>query len=173
LTRDNRDRDPAVPLSSRFRTIQICPKDLPAASWQAERAEDRDRAGLRLLVVMTGALAHIGEGSRMFNVRRREFITLIGGAAAAWPLTAHAQQPATPLIGFLSSGLQQSDAVRLAAFWGGLNETGYLDGRNVESVYRWADDQYDRLPALAVELISAPSALNSFARSYPMSAVRA
>jgi putative ABC transport system substrate-binding protein len=85
-------------------------------------------------------------------MRRREFITLIGSVAVV-PLAARAQQSAMPVIGFLSAGSPQSDTLRLAAFQRGLNETGYLDGRNVESEYRWADDQYDRLPALAAELL--------------------
>jgi putative ABC transport system substrate-binding protein len=91
-------------------------------------------------------------------MRRRKFISLLG-SAVAWPLAARAQQPVMPVVGFLSSGSQQSDAVRLAAFWRGLNETGHLDGRNVESVYRWADDQYDRLPALAAELLGRQPAV--------------
>jgi putative tryptophan/tyrosine transport system substrate-binding protein len=96
-------------------------------------------------------------------MRRREFMLALGGAAAPsllWPLAARAQQSGPmPVIGFLSSGSQQSDAERLAAFWGGLNETGHFDGRNVESVYRWADDQYNRLPALVVELIGRQPAV--------------
>jgi putative ABC transport system substrate-binding protein len=86
-------------------------------------------------------------------MKRREFITLIG-AAAAWPLAAGAQQPALPVIGFLGvSSLQSMGGGGLLNFKQGLAETGYVEDRNVAIEYRWADDHYDRLPALAAELV--------------------
>jgi putative ABC transport system substrate-binding protein len=89
----------------------------------------------------------------MLEIRRRDLITLIGGAAVAWPLTAHAQQPTIPKIGLLGVGLPEVWRESAPDFQRGLGEVGFVEGRNVALEYRFANDQYDRLPELAAELI--------------------
>lgn len=86
-------------------------------------------------------------------MRRRDFITVVGGGFATWPLGARAEQPKIPLVGFLGTGSPQSDAFRVAAVRKGLIEAGYAEGRNVAFEYRPAEDHYERLPALAAELV--------------------
>jgi putative ABC transport system substrate-binding protein len=92
----------------------------------------------------------------MLDMKRREFITLIGGVAVAWPLAAHAQQQTLPVIGFMSGRSADAGSVVAAAFRQGLQGTGYVADRNVAIEYRWADNQVDRLPAIAAELVGRP-----------------
>src|SRR5262249_5221988 len=113
---------------------------------------NRQSSGPRCAAVDFGARRR---GDRM---RRREFMLALGGAAA-WPLGARAQQTATPLIGFLSLGWRESDAPRLAGLRRGLSEAGYIEGTNLAVEYRWAENQFDRLPTLTGSLIQARVAL--------------
>ncbi|MGC1316672.1 MAG: ABC transporter substrate binding protein, partial [Pseudolabrys sp.] len=87
-------------------------------------------------------------------MRRRDFIGMVGSAAATWPLAARAQQSAMPVIGFINAAPAQSYKPQLAAFLKGLDEKGYVDGRNVTIEYRWAEGHNDRLPSMAADLVS-------------------
>ena len=99
-------------------------------------------------------------------IRRREFIAALGGAAA-WPLAARGQQPAMPVVGYLSAGSPESDAFRLAAFRQGLNETGYIVGRNVAVEYRGMQGHYDLLPALIADFVQRPVTVIAAAGTTP------
>src|SRR5712691_6657304 len=113
----------------------------------------------------------VGDLMQFDRLKRREFITLVGGAAV-WPLAARAQQPAMPVIGFLSSRSPGESAGVIAAFRQGLREIGFVEGENLAIAFRWAEGHYDRLPALAAELVGLRVAL-LFAAGGPPSALAA
>src|SRR4030095_10565276 len=87
-------------------------------------------------------------------MKRRRFISLLGGAAAAWPLAAHAQQPTMPVIGFIASGTPAGMARAAAAFRSALGEAGFIEGQNVTVEYHWLEGDYNRAPALMADLVS-------------------
>src|SRR3954453_14267263 len=92
-------------------------------------------------------------------MKRREFITLLGGAAVPWPLAARAQQPAMPVIAYVSSRSASSDAQLVSAFRAGLNSSGYFEGKNVTIEFQWAEGQYDRLPGMMADAVAKRGAL--------------
>jgi putative ABC transport system substrate-binding protein len=99
------------------------------------------------------------------HIRRREFIFTLGGAAAAWPLAARAQQPSVPVIGYIGSTSPGPYADRVGVFRQGLNETGFVEGRNVAIEFRWAENEFDRMPALIADLVRQQVAVIAMAGS--------
>ena len=106
-------------------------------------------------------------------MQRREFITLLSGGAAAWPLVVRAQQPALPVVGFVRDGSADASAPFAAAFRKGLNETGYVEGQNVTVEYHWLEGQYDRLPAVMADLVRRRVAVIASVGNLPALAAKA
>src|SRR5262249_6494297 len=128
----------------------LCPTCVARAPDAALLGTARSRRGIV-------AFTHLAREGRMtVTIGRRELLAALGSAAAAWPLAARAQQQAMPVIGYLSSRSPDETAHLVAAFRRGLGENGFVEGQNVTIEYRWALGQYDRLPAMALELVRHP-----------------
>src|SRR6202140_892793 len=107
------------------------------------------------------------------DMQRREFITIVVGAAASWPLVSRAQQPVLPVVGFIRDGSADSSARFVGTFRKGLNETGYVEGQNVTVEYHWLEGQYDRLPALVADLVRRQVAVIATPGTLPSLAAKA
>src|SRR5690242_12069490 len=133
----------------------VHPQPTPATSLCCARFGTQDRIRQELVDCLDGCGNNPASDPtrRGDRVRRREFITFIGGVAVGWPLAVRAQQPATPMIGFLHTASPDAYVSQMSAFRQVMKESGYVEGKNVAIEYRWATDQISRLPILAAELV--------------------
>src|SRR5262249_18203889 len=130
------------------------PRSVAACVWCASYPRRVRAVRDSTLVAWYRALTHLAREGRMtVTIGRRELLAALGGTAAAWPLAARAQQAAMPVIGHLHSASANAFEPLVAAFRNGLKETGYVEGQNVAIEFRWAEDQVDRFPALAADLV--------------------